>query len=201
MAWRRGYSRIRSPSKTRKRTCKPAASSTSLRPISTSASAPSLAIRKLVRTAIQSRQAFAAKRIRRTERLSKKILLMPIPLDQRRKPASVKIHVSTGAGVDIAWADGHASHFEFAYLREQCPCATCNDERIKKESLGEASPAFASSPALPMFKPKARAQSATPVGQYAFQLSFSDCHSTGIYSYDHLRSICPCLACLALREH
>ena len=125
---------------------------------------------------------------------------MPIPLDQRRKPASVKIRVSTGAGVDIAWADGHASHFEFAYLREQCPCATCNDERIKKESLGEASPAFASSPALPMFKPKVKAQSATPVGQYAIQLSFSDGHSTGIYSYDHLRSICPCLECLALRK-
>jgi len=112
----------------------------------------------------------------------------------------VKIHVSSGAGVDIAWADGHASHFDFAYLRENCPCATCNDERLKKESLGEASPAFASSPLLPMFKPKARAQSATPVGQYAIQLSFSDGHSTGIYSYDHLRSICPCAECLARRK-
>jgi prepilin-type processing-associated H-X9-DG protein len=124
---------------------------------------------------------------------------MPIPIDQRRKPASVKIHISSGAGVDIAWADGHASHFDFPYLRENCPCATCNDERIKKESLGEASAAFRSSPALPMFKPKARAQSATPVGQYAIQLSFSDGHSTGIYSYDHLRSICPCPECTAQR--
>jgi len=114
-------------------------------------------------------------------------------------PASVKIHVSSGAGVDIAWADGHSSHFDFPYLRENCPCATCNDERLKKESLGEASPAFASSPALPMFKPKARAQSATPVGQYAIQLSFSDGHSTGIYSYEHLRSICPCAECAAQR--
>jgi prepilin-type processing-associated H-X9-DG protein len=112
----------------------------------------------------------------------------------------VKIHVSSGAGVDIAWADGHASHFDFAYLRDECPCATCSDERIKKVGLGEASPAFASSPALPMFKPKARAQSATAVGQYAIQISFSDGHSTGIYSYDHLRSICPCAECKAARK-
>jgi DUF971 family protein len=122
---------------------------------------------------------------------------MPIPLDLRRKPASVKIHVSTGAGVDITWADGHASHFDFVYLRDNCPCATCNDERVKKESLAGAAPAFASSLALPMFKPKPRAQSAQAVGQYAVQIVFSDGHSTGIYSYDHLRSICPCPECSA----
>ena len=57
---------------------------------------------------------------------------MPIPIDARRKPASVKVHVSTGAGVDITWADDHASHYDFAYLREECPCAMCNDERMKK---------------------------------------------------------------------
>jgi len=124
---------------------------------------------------------------------------MPIPIDQRRNPASVKIHVSSGAGLDIVWADGHASHFDFAYLRDECPCATCNDGRIKKAELGEASPAFASSPALPMFKPKARALSATAVGQYAIQFSFSDGHSTGIYSYHHLRSICPCAECMSTR--
>lgn len=125
---------------------------------------------------------------------------MPIPTDLRRKPASVKIHVSNGAGVDIAWADGHSSHYDFAYLRDHCPCATCNDERANKESLAEASPAFASSAALPMFKPKPRANSAQAVGQYAIQISFSDGHSTGIYSYDLLRAICPCSVCAAFRR-
>src|ERR1700676_1659309 len=69
---------------------------------------------------------------------------MPTPLDPRKKPTSVKIHVSNGAGVDVTWADGHASHYEFAYLREECPCATCNDAREKKASLGEAASAFKS---------------------------------------------------------
>ena len=125
---------------------------------------------------------------------------MSTPIDQRRKPASVKIHVSSGAGVDIGWADGHASHFDFVYLRDHCPCATCNDERVKKDSMAESSLGFASSPALPMFKPKPKAQSAQAVGQYAIQISFTDGHSTGIYSYDLLRSICPCSECAAKRR-
>ena len=120
---------------------------------------------------------------------------MPSPPDLRKKPASVKIHVSNGAGVDITWADGHASHYEFAYLREECPCATCNDERGKKEAFAAAAPGSGSFPPLPMFKPKPSAQAATVVGNYAIQISFTDGHSTGIYSYDHLRTICPCPEC------
>jgi len=122
---------------------------------------------------------------------------MPIPIDNRKKPADVKIHVSTGAGLDITWADGHHSHYDFPYLRDECPCATCNDERAKKESLVETSPGFASSSALPMFKPKAKAKSANAVGSYAIQFHFTDGHNTGIFTYDHLRSICPCPDCAA----
>ena len=118
---------------------------------------------------------------------------MPTPIDQRKKPTMVKVNVRTGAGVDIAWADGHSSHYEFAYLRENCPCATCNDERAKKEAFARGNPA--PSAVLPMYKPKPRAQAATQVGNYAIQISFSDGHSTGIYSYDYLRTLCPCADC------
>jgi DUF971 family protein len=118
---------------------------------------------------------------------------MPIPIDRRKKPTAVKIHVKTGAGVDITWADGHESHFDFPYLRDNCPCATCNDEREKKEAFAGSTPA--PSAVLPMFKPKPRAQSATQVGNYAIQINFNDGHSTGIFSYDYLRSMCPCADC------
>jgi DUF971 family protein len=132
---------------------------------------------------------------------------MPIPLDVKRKPASVKVHVSSGAGVDITWSEGHSSHFDFAYLREQCPCAMCNDEREKKAERQEkdeqlkkkhgtqpGAPAL-SSPLLPMFKPKLSARAAHAVGNYALQIDFNDGHSTGIYSFDYLRTICPCQDC------
>jgi DUF971 family protein len=131
---------------------------------------------------------------RKTEKLTLSSR-MPIPLDPRKKATAVKVHVKTGAGVDITWADGHASHYDFAYLREECPCATCNDERGKKDAFAAAAPAANSFAPLPMFKPKPRAQAATVVGNYAVQISFTDGHSTGIYSYDHLRNICPCAEC------
>ena len=118
---------------------------------------------------------------------------MPIPIDPRKKPSSVKVHVTSGAGVDIVWSDGHVSHYDFPYLRDECPCATCNDERIRKSAGSGTAPV--ASPALPMFKPKPRARAATTVGNYAIQITFSDGHATGIFSYDHLRSICPCAAC------
>src|ERR1700719_2678607 len=77
---------------------------------------------------------------------------MPIPLDPRKKPASVKIHVTNGTGVDIVWSDDHVSHYDFAYLRDECPCATCNEEREKKR-------AFASSAITPF---KLRLATVTP---------------------------------------
>jgi DUF971 family protein len=119
---------------------------------------------------------------------------MPIPIDVRKKPMDIKVHLSTGAGVDIIWSDGHASHYDFLYLREQCPCAMCNDEREKKARAGPI-PVAAGTGVLPMFKARATGKTAQAVGNYAIQIGFTDGHATGIYSFDHLREICPCAAC------
>jgi DUF971 family protein len=118
---------------------------------------------------------------------------MPLPLDIRKKPTDVKVQVSTGAGVEIKWSDGHASHYDFSYLRENCPCATCKEEHERHHKVEAGNSAGAG--VLPMFKPKVSARAASAVGGYAIQIEFTDGHSTGIYSFDHLREICPCDAC------
>jgi DUF971 family protein len=115
---------------------------------------------------------------------------MPIVQDARKKPLSIKVHVTTGEGVEITWTDQHTSRYDFPYLRDHCPCALCNDEREKK-SKGTAS----NSPLLPMYKPRVTAKSANAVGNYALQIQFSDSHATGIFSFEHLREICPCEDC------
>jgi DUF971 family protein len=115
---------------------------------------------------------------------------MPLPIDPRKKPTDIKIHVSTGEGVAITWSDGHQSRYDFPYLRDHCPCATCRDEREKHSA---ESPAAANP--LPMFKPRVKANGASPVGNYAIQIQFSDAHATGIYSFDCLRELCPCEEC------
>jgi DUF971 family protein len=107
----------------------------------------------------------------------------------------VKVRISTGAGLDITWSDGHSSHYDFPYLRDQCPCALCNDDRAKKAEVAKIAGASSAGAVLPIFKPKATARAAAAVGNYAIQFEFSDGHSTGIYSFDHLREICPCDAC------
>jgi len=120
---------------------------------------------------------------------------MPLPVDIRKKPTDVKVYVSTGTGVDITWSDGHQSHYDFAYLRDWCPCALCDEERRKKGELTEASGPGRVSTLLPIYKPRPAARAASAVGSYAIQIEFNDGHSTGIYSFDYLRTICPCDAC------
>lgn len=113
---------------------------------------------------------------------------MPIALDARKKPIGVKVHVTTGEGVEVTWSDGHQSRYDFPYLRDHCPCALCNDEREKRVKTP-------TSTVLPMFKPRVTARSAAAVGNYAIQIQYSDGHATGIYSFECLREICPCEAC------
>ena len=107
----------------------------------------------------------------------------------RKKPTGVKVHLSSGEGVEVVWSDGHTSRYDFPYLRDHCPCAMCNDEREKKAKAGSVSAV------LPMFKPRVTAKKAQAVGNYAIQIDYSDGHATGIYSFGHLREICPCEAC------
>lgn len=131
---------------------------------------------------------------------------MPTPFDTRKKPASVRVHVTDGTGLDITWADGHASHFDFSYLRDECPCAICDDERHKRQEASERSghdsvsvPAGNAAPnPLQMFKPRPGARAAKAIGSYALQIDFTDGHAAGIYSFDYLRTICPCGECAKL---
>ncbi|MBV9073141.1 MAG: DUF971 domain-containing protein [Acidobacteria bacterium] len=109
-------------------------------------------------------------------------------------PKSVKVQKTTGQGVDIAWKDGHVSHYSFAWLRDACPCATCNEEReASGRRLGEATKPKPG--ALPMYKDPARPAEIVPVGRYAINFHWNDGHSSGIYSWEFLRRECPCESC------
>ncbi len=46
-----------------------------------------------------------------------------------------------------------------------------------------------------MFKPVLKMLHVEEVGSYAIRIDWSDGHGTGIYSFDHLRRICPCKEC------
>jgi hypothetical protein len=45
------------------------------------------------------------------------------------EPARVRVQKTTGTGMEIDWKDGHQSSWNFTWLRDACPCATCHEER------------------------------------------------------------------------
>jgi DUF971 family protein len=109
-------------------------------------------------------------------------------------PKSVKVQLQAGTGVEIEWKDGHVSKYSFAFLRDACPCALCDEERTKLgRKPGEQ---VRSQPGeLPMYKPAVKALSAEGVGKYAIKFQWNDGHELGIYSWPWLRQICPCAEC------
>jgi DUF971 family protein len=116
-----------------------------------------------------------------------------LPLDAVT-PAKVRVKKTEGTGVEIDWKDGHRSEWNFAWLRNACPCATCNDEREKSgRKPGQSKPRPQT--LLPMYEPPVRPVEATPVGRYALRFKWSDGHESGIYSWEYLRRVCQCGAC------
>jgi DUF971 family protein len=85
---------------------------------------------------------------------------------------------------DIAWNDGHFSSYPSWYLRENCPCASCVEEFTGRRLILQGS-----------IPGDLERLDVGPVGNYALRFSWSDAHSTGIYTFDFLRRICPCAEC------
>jgi len=109
-------------------------------------------------------------------------------------PAKVRVLITEGKGLEIDWADGHHSAWGFGWLRDACPCATCNDERGQQgRKLGQ--PKKKPADLLPMYSPPAKPASAQAVGRYALQFNWQDGHTAGIYSWDFLRRNCQCSEC------
>lgn len=95
-----------------------------------------------------------------------------------------KVELRADGGLTILWSDGHRSDYAPGPLRLACKCAMCEDEWTGERRLTAA--------AVPA---DIRLLGTSPVGRYGLQLSWSDGHSTGIYTFDRLRALCPCETC------
>jgi DUF971 family protein len=88
-----------------------------------------------------------------------------------------------GEELAIRWKDGVESYIRLDELRRRCPCAVCMGE---KDLLGRQ---YGGSPTLSANSFVLK--SCAPVGGYALQPVWADDHSSGIYSYEYLRSLDP----------
>ncbi|HEY84039.1 MAG TPA: DUF971 domain-containing protein [Chloroflexi bacterium] len=105
--------------------------------------------------------------------------------DQKQTPLDIAIDLKQSE-VRIKWQDGHTSVYALDFLRKNCPCALCEEERKK----AEATPMYVMSPdlanALGELDPSRPAEK---VGQYALQFFWTDGHRSGIYTYAYLRQL------------
>jgi ATP-binding protein involved in chromosome partitioning len=80
--------------------------------------------------------------------------------------------------LSVLWHDGHRDDFDVRDLRLDCHCAACIEEASGRALLDPKS-----------VPPDITPRVISSVGNYAITISWSDGHSTGIYSFEHLRAI------------
>jgi DUF971 family protein len=103
-------------------------------------------------------------------------------------PVPVSISRDQEDRIVILWSDGATTRRTALQLRNACPCATCREkkraESEKKEDAKQAMslPILSKSEAQPL-----SVEHMSPVGSYAYQITFSDGHSSGIYPFAMLR--------------
>ncbi|KLU06604.1 Protein containing DUF971 [Rhodopirellula islandica] len=104
-------------------------------------------------------------------------------------------------GIRIVWNDGESTSWTARELRDACPCATCREKRGEtgghqavtlvdkntEATSGKKSPLMG----LPVLS-AAEARPLTiasmrPVGTYAYNIGFSDGHSSGLFTFERLR--------------
>ncbi len=96
------------------------------------------------------------------------------------KPKQIKIE--NKENLVIKWNDNTLSKINLKYLRDECPCATCKGETILLKTYYPTKPKITTGE---MYKIK----NIKTVGGYAIQISWTDGHDTGIYSWDYLKKL------------
>jgi DUF971 family protein len=118
---------------------------------------------------------------------------MSAPRPQAILPVQIRKEADDRLVID--WSDGHQSVYTWKQLRDNCPCATCREEKVKPVDPFHILTAAELAPKAPL-APTAM----TPVGYYAYKITWNDGHDTGIYTLENLRALCQCPQCQATRS-
>ena len=94
------------------------------------------------------------------------------------QPATIQ---KIGNELAIAWSDGGESYLALEFLRRHCPCAVCNGEPDVMGSVVQ--------PAVSYTERSFDLTTWQTVGGYGIQPTWTDGHSSGIYSYALLRRL------------
>jgi DUF971 family protein len=80
--------------------------------------------------------------------------------------------------LEVTWPDERVDRLRYHRLRSECPCASCRNEWTGERVLDPAS-----------IRPDLKLTGMENIGTYAVQLAWNDGHSSGLYTWETLRSI------------
>jgi ATP-binding protein involved in chromosome partitioning len=80
--------------------------------------------------------------------------------------------------LSVLWEDGHHDDFDVRDLRLACHCALCIEEMSGRKLLDPKT-----------VRPDVGPQVISSIGNYAIGIDWNDGHNSGIYSFNHLRSL------------
>jgi ATP-binding protein involved in chromosome partitioning len=80
--------------------------------------------------------------------------------------------------LSMLWEDGHRDDFDVRDLRLACHCALCIEEMSGRKLLDPKT-----------VRPDVSPRVISSIGNYAIGIDWSDGHNSGIYSFNHLRSL------------
>jgi DUF971 family protein len=97
------------------------------------------------------------------------------------RPKEITVDRAADA-VRVTWLDNHVSVYPLRWLRGNCPCATCREER-RVNALNTNELKLMSGPL-----PSAEIIAAELVGNYAVRFTWADGHGSGILPLPALQS-------------
>jgi DUF971 family protein len=80
--------------------------------------------------------------------------------------------------LEVTWPDHRVDRLAYRALRGACPCAACRDEWTGQRILDPNS-----------IRPDLKLVGMENIGTYAVQLAWNDGHSSGLFTWETLRSI------------
>lgn len=95
-----------------------------------------------------------------------------------------KLSLTPEKQLRIEWSDGQVRQYRVSELRDHCPCATCREKRAEPPPPPTMLTVLSSAEAKPLALSKM-----DPVGNYAYSITFSDGHDSGIYTFELLREL------------
>ena len=92
-------------------------------------------------------------------------------------PANIRVHREDRV-LELMWTDSDVSRLPFRAVRQNCRCAVCVDEFTGRQILNPDSvPADLGLDEISL------------CGNYALRIRWSDQHDSGLFTWNHLRSI------------